>query len=245
MLDAPTILTLDDEEQITSLIEGALALDGSKVLVANSVQEFSEIKSREDIDIYILDLCVPNMNILRVVKEIREFEDAGIIMLSGHSSEVDVVLGLELGADDYIPKPFRLRELRARVAAVHRRRKERALVPAAAPASGQDATQAPEERLKAGAWSINTAGRRVMHESGKALVLTTSEYDVLLYLVRNRNRVVTRNQIMDALRGESWAAYDRLIDGFISRLRAKMAAIDQGFDSIQTIRGIGYCFSVD
>ncbi|NNU82195.1 response regulator transcription factor [Halovulum dunhuangense] len=243
MPNAPTVLTLDDQEQITTLIESALKLDGLKVFVANTVREFEKIRLSEPIDIYLLDLVVPEFQALVAVKEIRELEDAGIIMLSGHSSEVDVVLGLELGADDYIAKPFRLRELRARVAAVHRRRKESALSLGAAAPIARDAVQTTDDVLKIGAWSINIAARRVKHQSGKAVALTTSEYDVLVYLVKNRNRVVTRNQIMDALRGESWASYDRLIDGFISRLRAKLISVDESFDYIQTVRGVGYCFS--
>ncbi|NNU82086.1 response regulator transcription factor [Halovulum dunhuangense] len=245
MSDRPRILAFDDEVQITTLLRDTLSLDGAEVLVANTAAEFHRLHGSSPVDIYILDLITPDGNGLNLVRELRTREDAGIIILTGQSSEVDVVLGLELGADDYIPKPFRPRELRARVASVYRRVAGKRAEQSAPQATEPALPDAPGDSINLGDWSIDVAARKVRHAAGERLELTTSEFDVLVYLARNAGRVVTRNQIIDAIRSENWAAYDRLIDGFVSRIRRKMLVIDPDRPLIRTIRGVGYCLSLD
>lgn len=237
------ILVLDDEADIASLVRQALEMDGHEVEVATDIDEFRRIDAEQSFDVYILDLMLPRSNGFEVAREIRRSSDAGIVMLTGQTGEVDVVLGLEVGADDYISKPFRSRELRARVGSVIRRR-ERWVPPADQPAREASPGDGPDERdlRRFGNWTLNLAARKLVHESGSTADLTTSEFEVLSYLVRSAGRVVTRSQIMDAIRGEDWAAYDRLIDGLVSRIRRKMDRIDTAANPIRTIRGIGYLF---
>lgn len=246
MTEAAKILVLDDEQNITTLLKEALSLDGFEVHVSNDVEEFQRIDASESIDLYLLDLILPHANGLEIAKEIRRESDAGIIILTGQSSEIDVVLGLEIGADDYIAKPFRTRELRARVGSVFRRLNARpAHADAAVPHNSPSAPVSEHDLVRFGNWTMNKAARSVRHVGGATLELTTSEFDVLAYLVDTAGRVVTRNQIIDAIRGEDWASYDRLVDGLISRIRRKLDRIDDAPSPIKTIRGVGYLFDVE
>jgi DNA-binding response OmpR family regulator len=190
-----------------------------------------------NIDIFIIDVMLPDANGMNVARDLRQSTEAGIILLTGRDEEMDHVLGLELGADDYVTKPFRLREFRARVNAVYRRVAKRTHL------AENDPTPPPQEALKPPGLVIIPSARTVHRDSGESVALTTMEFDVLIALASRPNRVLTRNEIMDDVRGPDWAAYDRAIDGVVSRLRRKLYPDDHGHEHIKTIRGIGYMLS--
>jgi DNA-binding response OmpR family regulator len=168
---------------------------------------------------------LPDMDGFALCRKIREFTRIPIVMLTARGDVADRIVGLELGADDYLPKPFEPRELVARMQAVLRR--------GAAPAS--------EERLRIGALDVNWATRSA-HMDGRDLLLTTTEFELLGLLVRNRSRVLSRDRIINETRGIDWEAYDRSIDVLISRLRQKLGDDPRRPAFIRTVRGTGYLF---
>lgn len=186
---------------------------------------------------FIVDVMLPDGNGMQIARELRQTTDAGIVLLTGQAEEMDQVLGLELGADDYVTKPFRVRELRARVNAVYRRVASRNR--GAARAQGEPA----DDVLELPGVIVSPTARTVHRDSGEPVALTTAEFDVLVVLATNRNRVLTRDRIMNETRGPDWAAYDRAIDGIISRLRSKLYAGEEGHERIKTVRGVGYMLS--
>lgn len=232
------VLVVDDEVAISQVIADALEPAGYRVERAHSAGEFREIDKEREFDVYLFDLLLPAANGMDLVRYTREKCQAGIIILTGNHSEIDVILGLELGADDYITKPFKPRELCARVRSVARRAAmpDRTWLEDAVAVQANDQDAPPSYR----GWTINANSRTVRHESGQFPALTTSEFDVLALLLGNHGRVQTRDRILDEIRGTEWAAYDRLVDGLVSRIRKKLKDIEPDCDPIRTIRGVGY-----
>jgi DNA-binding response OmpR family regulator len=176
-------------------------------------------------DIVILDVMLPDMDGFAVCRRIRESSRVPIIMLTARGEVMDRIVGLELGADDYLPKPFEPRELVARIQAVLRRGKP-----------SED-----DEVLRVGALELNWTTRSA-RLSGKELVLTTAELELLGLLVRNRGRVLSRDRILDEIKGLDWESYDRSIDVLVSRLRQKLGDDAKRPAFIRTVRGTGYSF---
>jgi two-component system phosphate regulon response regulator OmpR len=177
----------------------------------------------------ILDVMLPDMDGFTVCRKLRETSRVPIIMLTARGDVMDRIVGLELGADDYLPKPFEPRELVARAQAVLRRGAARCV-------SGEG-----EERLRVGALDVNWT-THTAHLDGSLLPLTSAEFELLGLLVRNRGRVLSRERIMDETRGIDWEAYDRSIDVLISRLRQKLGDDAKRPAYIRTVRGTGYSF---
>ena len=177
-----------------------------------------------DPDIVILDVMLPGMDGFALCRRIREFSRVPIVMLTARGEVTDRIVGLELGADDYLPKPFEPRELVARIQAVLRR-----------------GVGGAEEVLKAGPLEVNWTTRSA-RLAERELDLTTAEFELLALLVRNRGRVLSRDRIMDETRGVDWDAYDRSIDVLVSRLRQKLGDDAKRPSFIRTIRGSGYRF---
>jgi len=233
------VLVVDDEVAVSQVIADVLEHAGHRVERAHSAREFRQIDEEKEFDVYLFDLLLPAANGMDLVRYTRKKCQAGIIILTGNHSEIDVVLGLELGADDYITKPFKPRELCARVRSVARRASMRGEI------LFEDAVSVPPANDPGAAisyrgWTINRNSRTVRHESGRSLSLTTSEFDVLALLLGNHGRVQTRERILDEIRGTEWAAYDRLVDGLVSRIRKKLDDVEPGGNLIRTIRGVGY-----
>jgi DNA-binding response OmpR family regulator len=176
-------------------------------------------------DILILDVMLPGMDGFAVCRKVRETSRVPIVMLTARGEVTDRIGGLERGADDYLPKPFEPRELVARIQAVLRRR------------PGAE----PDDAVRTGALEVNWTTRSA-RLNGRALPLTTGEFELLGLLVRNRGRVLTRERIMDETRGVDWEAYDRSIDVLVSRLRQKLGDDPRQPAFIRTVRGTGYCF---
>jgi len=227
-------IVVDDEVEITGILDKALREEGFDVACCHTIREFDEKFEQSRFDLAFIDLGLPDGNGLEAARRIKQACDAGVIILTGRGDEIDRVLGLELGADDYIVKPFGIRELRARAKAVLRR-----VLAARQPTQDTPVTEPDTVQILHGL-KISYASRVVRDGSGQEIELTTLEFDVLSVLAARPNRVFSRDQIMDNVRGPDWAAYDRSVDGLISRLRRKLFTDGSGANKIKTIRGVGY-----
>lgn len=236
----PLVLALDDERGILDLLSLALEVEGYEVVTTSTAAAFRAEAAVRDVAVFLIDLTLPDGNGFSLVKELRQSQKGGIIILSGRSSETDHVVGLEIGADDYITKPFRLRELAARVNAVYRRSGTKtSAVPAeiTPPRSKVDCDFVFEQ------YRLSIGARRVWQEGGKETELTTAEFDLLVALLRQRGQVMSRDQLMNAIKGRDWESYDRAVDGLVSRLRRKLQSEDGTRHFIRTVHGIGYSFA--
>ena len=221
------ILVVDDEEDILELVRFNLAREGHNVLCAASGEEAWRMIGKNDVDLLILDLMLPGMDGLELARRLKNTshtQHLPIVMLSAKGEEADIVTGLELGADDYITKPFSPRILTSRVKAVLRRQNQRAAE--------------YDEVIKIHDLVIHT-GRRSVSASGAAVDLTYTEFQVLAFLSRRPGWVFTRSQIVDAVRGEDYPVTDRSVDVQIVGLRKKLGHCGK---YIETVRGVGYRF---
>ncbi len=235
----PKVLAVDDEEAILSLLDASLSDEGYEVLTARTVEEFRKLNAQNKIDVFLIDVGLTDGNGFSLVKELRQSSKAGIIVLTGRASETDQVVGLEIGADDYVTKPFRIRELAARINAVHRRTSARQELDIA---RAEPATAQPMDYSFDG-YKLSTGARRLWDVEGREIVLTTAEFDLLSALLRRRGQVLDRDQLMNAMKGRDWESYDRAIDGLVSRLRHKLPASNPSAHFIRTVHGIGYSFT--
>jgi DNA-binding response OmpR family regulator len=224
------ILLIEDEEDIAALIKLQAELSVYKVILETDVLYGSKAIERESPEIIILDIMLPGMNgldVCRKVKNMPEFKHIPIILISAKSEELDVVLGLELGADDYVTKPFSPKVLFSRVKAVLRRR--------------QEAEVAQPQVLNFGAFLMDF-NRHAVKKNDKNIALTLSEFGILRRLVASQGKVLTRNQLLDDLQNDDAFVVDRNIDVHIAALRKKLGP---NFDYIETVRGVGYRFKTD
>ncbi|MFZ5633602.1 MAG: response regulator transcription factor [Bacillota bacterium] len=225
------ILVVDDEAKIRELVKAYLQKEGFLVEEAGNGREAMGKVKAAGYDAIVLDLMMPGMDGLELCREIRKESDVPIIMLTARGEEIDRVLGLELGADDYMVKPFSPRELVARIKAVLRRVKKGGL-------SGKAQTL-----IEAGGLKINEDTREVTL-NGEAVVLTPKEYDLLLCLARHPGRVFTREQLLEQVWGYEFFGEARTVDTHITRLREKIARAGGDQQYIATVWGIGYKFEV-
>lgn len=222
------ILVIEDETNIRASIVEFLQAEGFEVMQAKDGEEGLQLFKEKRPDLVILDLMLPKVDGLEVCKNIRQNSDVPIIMATARDEEIDKLLGLELGADDYITKPYSLRELKARIKAVLRRTK-----------SGQFKQE--EEKLVFGPLEIDL-DRRSVTVDGKLVDLTPSEYAILITLAQNVGRPYSRLQLLNATLGESYAGYERAIDTHVSNLRKKIEPNQQKPIFILTVYGLGYKF---
>jgi DNA-binding response OmpR family regulator len=222
-----TVLVVEDDESIALGLEMNLRAEGYQVLIASDGESGLGIARTEDVDLLILDVMLPKLNGFELCRVLRgERRTMPIIMLSARGAEMDKVMGLELGAEDYITKPFSLAELLARVKAVLRR----------------DAiARGARAEVRAGDLQIN-AGTREARRCGKLVELTATEFDVLFCLVEAGGRVLTREQIQAKVWGPTHHGTPRTIDNFILQLRAKLEDNPADPRHIMTVRGVGYRF---
>jgi two-component system torCAD operon response regulator TorR len=242
----PCVLAVDDEPDILALISTALEAESFEVATAGSVAEFWSRNDTCDADVYVVDITLPDGTGFNIVKELRRTSNRGVIVLSGRGSETDHVVGLEIGADDYVTKPFRLRELAARVNAVYRRCSPN---PEGVKAqSGDDqsgsaySSSDPSIDFTFDDYKISLSARRLWGKDMVEIDLTTAEFNLLAALVEQRNKVLNRDQIMNAIKGRDWESYDRAVDGLVSRLRKKIPPPNGAPQYIRTVHGIGYSF---
>ncbi len=221
------ILVVDDEPKIVRLAHDYLEKDGFRVLSAGDGPTALAIARREKPDLIVLDLMLPGMNGWEVCKSLRRESDVPIIMLTARAEEADQVLGLELGADDYVIKPFSPRALTARVRAMLRRT--------------QGQVQAPEV-IRAGKLEIDLSAYQATLD-GRALQLTPFEFKLLAVFARHPNQTLSREQLLEHLHGVAFPSFDRSIDSHIKNLRRKLEVHPQSPRLIETVYGIGYRFT--
>lgn len=226
------ILIVDDDAQIRQLAGKFLREHGYRVTAARDGREMRQALATASIDLVILDVMLPGGNGLDLCREIRSRSALPVIMLTARGSETDRIVGLEIGADDYVAKPFSPRELLARINAVLRRARAHLAAPLAG--SGQS--------LRFDGWTLETRRRELTDPTGVVVDLSTGEYDLLLSFLEAPQRVLTRDQLMDAAKNRMANGFDRAIDIQVSRLRRKIDTSEDGQTMIKTIRGAGYMF---
>jgi DNA-binding response OmpR family regulator len=227
MPDSSTILLVDDEDSVQKLLTYPLERDGFRVVSARDGEEALARFAEEAVDLVVLDIMLPKLDGLEVCKRLRAESSVPIIMLTARDDEFDTVLGLELGADDYITKPFSIREFRSRVRALLRR----------AGASRRDVPEA--EPLKAGVLQLDL-DRREARVNGRSLELTYVEFELLRTLVAQPGKVFSRRALLQAIWGDSAYREPRTIDVHVRHLREKVEEDPSEPDLILTVRGAGY-----
>jgi DNA-binding response OmpR family regulator len=218
-----TILVVDDEPKITQLVRDYLESAGFGVVTAGDGREALMRARTERPDLVILDLGLPQLDGLDVTRSLRRDGDLPIIMLTARDDETDRIIGLELGADDYVTKPFSPRELVARVRAVLRRRDR----------------DMPDEVLRAGALTLDVPRMR-LEVDGKSVELTATEFNLLAAMARQPGRVFTRYQLLDAIHGVAFESYERAIDAHVKNIRRKIEPEPHEPRHLITVYGVGY-----
>jgi len=230
----PHILVTDDDPQIRALLNEYFAENGLRVSIASKSEEMSKVLTDEAVDLIVLDLRLAGEDGMSIVRSLRDQSSIPIVMLTGVRDEADRVMGLELGADDYITKPFSPRELLARIRTVLRRTKS---------LGGSSAQQREIRAYRFGTFELNLRTRRLKHMDGDNIVLTNGEFNLLAALLSAPERVRTRDQLLEASRVYDNEVYDRAIDIQVLRLRRKIEANPAQPRFIVTERGTGYIFS--
>lgn len=232
----PKILIVDDDPRLRDLLRRYLGENGFNVLVSENGEAMKRLWVREHFDVLILDLMMPGEDGLAILKRLRAEKDmTPVIMLTARGEDVDRILGLELGADDYLGKPFNPRELLARIHAVLRRRPR------------QDAPGAPSmenEVVKFGDFELDL-GTRVLKKNGEIMPLTTGEFAVLKAFARHPRQPLSRDKLMEMARGREYEAFDRSLDVQVSRLRKLLEPDPSKPRYLQTVWGLGYVFIPD
>ena len=234
MQSTPHILIVDDHRELRDLVSGVLTKEGFRVSTAADGRAMRQVLADGRIDLILLDLMLPGEDGLSLCRILRAESNIPIIMLTAKGDELDRVIGLEMGADDYLPKPFGSRELVARIKAVLRRGKDNA----SSAKSDPRPTQYQFDR-----WRLDTGARELIRDDGTTLPLSTGEYDLLIAFVERPQRVLSRDQLLDLARGRAASALDRSIDTQVSRLRRKLEQDPSDPKIIKTVWGGGYMFT--
>jgi two-component system OmpR family response regulator len=225
-----TIWVVDDDPRICQLLGQYLEAEGYEVHTATRAEAFFAHVTEAPADLIILDLMLPDQDGFGVTRQLRAQSNVPILMLTGRAETVDKVVGLELGADDYLTKPFERRELLARVRVLLRRAR-----PKASPAPVHDLSVA-----QFAGWYLDLAGHTLISSAGASVALTYHEFALLAALVRRPQQVLTRDHLLNAITGRGSSAYDRSVDVLIKRLRAKLEEDPIHPRLILTVRGVGY-----
>lgn len=229
---SPHVLVVDDDAEIGLLLSRYLESQGLRVSVAGNGAELRTAIDGDAIDVVLLDLGLPDEDGLVLIRDLRSRWHGPVIIISGRGESVERVVGLELGADDYVTKPFDLRELLARIRSVLRRSQTTA---SSIPAHAHGYAFA--------GYRLDLPSRTLAGSDGQEIVLTSGEFELLLVLVRQAHKVLTRDQLMNALHGRDAGPYDRAIDVQVGRLRRKLEADPARPQLIKSVRGAGYMFA--
>ena len=228
----PHILVVDDDREIRDLLSRFLEKQGMRVSAARDAREARRLWPMGRYHIVVLDLMMPGESGLDFARWLRSQSNVPILMLTAIAEETDRIVGLELGADDYVQKPFNPRELLARIRAILRR------------TSGEGpALEADARPIQFAGWILEPGRRRLLNPDGAEVPLTGGEYELLAALVERPNRILTRDMLMDLLRGRQAGPFDRAIDVAVSRLRRKLEDDGRNPNLIKTVRGGGYVLS--
>lgn len=229
----PHILICDDEVDVREMLQEYLGKRGYTVSTASGGEELRNIITRETIDAMILDINMPREDGLSILRSLRPENTTPVIMLTAAGDVVDRIIGLEMGADDYLGKPVDLRELEARIKAVLRRGRV------------NDTTAADRslpDRVSFGAFTLDHEAAKLLAADGSEVQLTAMEFRLLKVFADNKGRVLNRDQLLEQAHDRSWDPFDRSIDIRISRLRRKLEANPEKPEIIRTVRGIGYVY---
>lgn len=231
----PHILIVDDDREIRALVGDYLRRNGYRTSLAADGRHMRKILEDTRIDLIILDLMLPGEDGLSLCRDLRTQSNVPVLMLTARGEAVDRIIGLEMGADDYLTKPFEPRELLARIRSVLRR--AQALPPNLAPGEVR--------RYRFAGWSWDTALHQLISPQGVVVILSGAEYRLLEAFLTHPNRVLTRDQLLDLVRGKDADPFDRSIDLRVSRLRQKLGDDARSPALIKTLRGEGYVFAAD
>ena len=231
MAEVTSILVVEDDPEIRELLDGLLAREGFRVMAVGDAAAMDRAMARAAPDLVILDVMLPGEDGLSICRRLRANTSIPLLMLTAKGDDVDRIVGLEMGADDYLPKPFNPRELIARIRAVLRR------------ASGPPPSGPASRRLVFADWLVDLDAREVRRNGGEILELTSAEFDLLAAFVTHPQRVLNRDQLLDWTRGRSAQPFDRTIDVQLSRLRRKLEDDPAAPSIIRTVRGGGYLFA--
>jgi two-component system, OmpR family, response regulator len=232
----PHILVVDDDREIRDLLSKFLERQGMRVTAARDAKEARRLWPLGRYHLVVLDLMLPGESGLDLARWLRAEAAVPIVMLTAMAEETDRIVGLELGADDYLGKPFNPRELLARIRAVLRR---------ASGEAGAASKEPPAKSIRFAGWVLEPARRRLLSPDGVEVALTGGEYELLQVLVERPNRVLTRDMLMDLLRGRQAGPFDRAIDVAVSRLRRKLEDDGRNPSLIKTVRGGGYVLAAN
>jgi two-component system OmpR family response regulator len=234
---APHIAVVDDEVAITTLLANYLQGHGYRVSALHDGAALMTLMRNDPPALVLLDLGLPGEDGFSIARQLREHWRCGLVIVTGRGDAVDKVVGLEVGADDYVTKPFDLRELLARIKAVLRR-----LVPGEPAAAGPAPARAT---LRFAGWSLDTAARTLHGPQGRPVELTGGEFDLLVVFARHPGRVLSRDFLLEQTRGREAGPFDRTIDVQVGRLRRKIEADAEDPQLIKSVRGAGYLFVPD
>lgn len=222
------LLIVDDDPEIRELLQDYLQSNGYRVSTAEDGKAMWSLLEREHVDLVVLDIMLPGEDGLVLCRQLRASSDLPVIMLTALGEDTERIIGLEMGADDYLGKPFNPRELLARIRGVLRR-------------AGSDTSRSDAVRFAD--WTLDRNARHLISKEGVVVSLSTGEYRLLEVFVEHPNRVLSRDQLMDILQGRDWGPFDRSIDVQVSRLRRRLHDDARESELIKTIRGEGYLFT--
>jgi two-component system OmpR family response regulator len=232
-MDTSFIAIVEDDDEIRPLLVDLLRREGFETAGCRTAVEFDRLIGRQRIDLAILDVMLPGEDGLSLCRRLRARGDVPVLMVTAKGDDIDRIVGLEIGADDYLAKPFNPRELIARVRAILRRTR----------AQNRVVAPLPSERYSFNGWTLDGGSRALCNPDGIDIELTGGEFDLLLTFVTHAQRVLNRDQLLDWTRGRSAGPFDRAIDVQLSRLRRKLAEHPSGVSLIKTVRGGGYLFA--
>lgn len=234
MIATAHIMVVDDDPEIRQVVGDYLTESGYRVSTAEDGETLRRAMAREGFDLILLDLNLPGEDGFSLMPQLRRVSQAGIIILTGRGEKVDEVVGLELGADDYVSKPCDLRHLAARIRAVLRR---------TAGSTQAEASSGGDDIVTFEGWSLNRSRRTLTSPSGVEVRLTAAEFNLLAIFAVRPGRTLSRAQLSESLHGREWSPYDRSIDNLVSRLRKKLGDVAGTTDMIRAVRGVGYVFA--
>jgi len=219
---------------MVDLLSQSLAQEGFDLNTAQSGEEGIQLCRQQGPELILLDVNLPNINGFEVLRRLRRESDVPVIMLTARGEEVDRIVGLEIGADDYLPKPFSVRELVARINAILRR--------AGRERHGRPSAGEGRRELKHGSISVDLLARTVRRD-GQIVPMTTSEFDLLHYLMESAGAPLRREDLMRKVFDREYSIFDRSIDNLVSALRRKLGATSEGLERIRSIRNVGYMYA--
>jgi two-component system OmpR family response regulator len=229
------VAIVEDDPDVRAVLARSLGAEGYRVTALESGVGIEDVMSSSQVDLVILDVGLPDVDGLTITQQIRRYSDVAIIIVSGRGDLADRVVGLEIGADDYITKPFEPREIQARVRSVLRRGRRHA--------EGEVESGERHQRYGFGSWMLDATAQSLQDVDGRPIGLTSGEFKLLETMVTRANRVLTRDQLMDACYGNNSPAFDRSIDVCIGRLRKKLQDDPRNPVIIRTVRNGGYMFA--